>query len=96
MGMQERVRDRERIDKDITIQSQAREIDGLAKMVVKLNGSLMPIALDTTNGHDESVISKFNEVAKKYENYTLLHHILHYWADDDDLLDITRTLEDNL
>ena len=94
--MQERVRNRERIDKDVTIRSQAREIHNLAKELVGLIEKALPVTLDTTNGHDKSIVSRFNEVAEQYENGALLHHILVYWADDDDLLDITRTLEDNL
>ena len=54
------------------------------------------IKLDTTNGHNEAIVDRFNAVAEQYSDYSMLEHILVKWADDSDLLDITQTLEDRL
>jgi len=52
--------------------------------------------LDTTNGHDKAIVDRFNIVAKQYSEGLILEHILVNWVDDDDLADITQTLEDRL
>lgn len=52
------------------------------------------ITLDTTNGHNEIVINKFNEVSKKIEDIDLLYQILTRWADNQDIESITEFLND--
>ena len=64
--------------------------------VGKLKISKMTIQLDTTNGHNEKVINKFNKVAQNFSDDDLLSIILTQWCDDGDLESITDTLKDLL
>tara|TARA_R110001599_G_scaffold65132_2_gene183555 strand:+ start:484 stop:708 length:225 start_codon:yes stop_codon:yes gene_type:complete len=62
----------------------------------KLIAEFIGFELDTTNGHDKSIVDRFNIVAKQYGEELILEHILVNWVDDADLLDITETLENRL
>jgi hypothetical protein len=48
--------------------------------------------LDTTNGHNEIVIDKFNDISKHFTDVDLAYHILTHWADDEDIESITEFL----
>ena len=52
------------------------------------------IKLDTLNGHSQEVVDKFNQVAEHYSEDALLDLILTWWADDKDLTDIAKFLEE--
>lgn len=52
------------------------------------------MTLTTTNGHDEAIVKKFNEVAQKFDNYDLLEIILNNFCDDQDLEEIIDLLEE--
>ena len=56
----------------------------------------MSIELDTRNGHDKTIVDRFNAISQKYGDDHILHHILCCWVDDSELLDITISLEEAL
>tara|TARA_R110000850_G_C9781756_1_gene448430 strand:+ start:355 stop:726 length:372 start_codon:yes stop_codon:yes gene_type:complete len=53
----------------------------------------MTYKLDTTSAHDKDIVDRFNKIAKRYTDDSILEHILVNWVDDSDLLDIAETLE---
>jgi hypothetical protein len=54
------------------------------------------IKLDTTNGHNSTIVENFNKVAKYFDDSGLLIEILSRWADDKDIQSITEHLTDRL
>mgnify|MGYP003635897609 FL=1 len=52
----------------------------------------MSIKLDTSNGHNKAIVDKFNAIARRYDEWSLLDHILVAWADDQDLENIADSL----
>lgn len=54
------------------------------------------IKIDNINGHDAKVVAEFNKVSAKFEDTDLLNIILSNWADDFDIEEITKFLNDRL
>jgi hypothetical protein len=52
--------------------------------------------LDTTNGHDQHIVNRFNNVSLHFDHFALLEIILNNFCDDQDLKEITEILEDRL
>lgn len=52
------------------------------------------IQLDIRNGHNQNVITEFNNLSKHLSDTEILYHILTLWADDDDIESITYALDD--
>jgi len=52
------------------------------------------IQLDTTNGHNQVVIDKFNAISKRFSDDLLLQIILVYFCDDEEINGIADELEE--
>lgn len=52
------------------------------------------IQLDIRNGHNQNIITEFNNLSKHLSDNEILYHILTLWADDDDIESITDAIDD--
>jgi hypothetical protein len=52
--------------------------------------------LNTTNGHNQAIIDKFNKIAEKFDDSGLLEIILTDFCDDENIQDITEILEERI
>lgn len=48
-----------------------------------------------SNGHDKKIFDKFCSIASNFSEYTLLEFIIEKWCDDNDIKDITESINNN-